>query len=92
MAPADSILALTTKFKADKFAKKVNLGVGAYRDDNGKPYIFPIVKKVEIDIVNDKSLDKEYSPIDGTADFTKGARFACFGKTTPQQDEKIASL
>jgi len=46
-APADPILQLTTQFKADKFEKKVNLGVGAYRDDNGKPFVFPIVRKVE---------------------------------------------
>jgi len=47
MAPADAILSMTTNFKADKDAKKVNLGVGAYRDNDGKPYIFPVVKKVE---------------------------------------------
>jgi aspartate aminotransferase, cytoplasmic len=46
-APADPILSLTTNFKNDKDPKKVNLGVGAYRDNNGKPYVFPIVKKVE---------------------------------------------
>lgn len=65
MAPADPILSLTTNFKNDKDTKKVNLGVGAYRDDNGKPYVFPIVKKVENEIVADHLLDKEYAPIDG---------------------------
>jgi len=34
-------------FKADKSPKKVNLSIGAYRDDNGKPWILPSVKKVE---------------------------------------------
>jgi aspartate aminotransferase len=33
-------------FKADTNPLKINLGVGAYRDDNGKPYILPSVKKV----------------------------------------------
>lgn len=64
-APADPILQLTTQFKADTFDKKVNLGVGAYRDDNGKPYVFPIVRKVEQEMVNEGKLDKEYAPIDG---------------------------
>lgn len=73
-APADPILSLTIAFKNDKDEKKVNLGVGAYRDDNGKPFIFPIVKKVEQEIVNDKSLDKEYAPIDGLAEFNVGTR------------------
>jgi len=50
------------------------LGVGAYRDDAGKPFVFPIVKKVEQEIVNDKSLDKEYAPIDGLPEFNTGSR------------------
>jgi aspartate/tyrosine/aromatic aminotransferase len=33
-------------FKADTDPRKINLGVGAYRDEQGKPYILPSVKKV----------------------------------------------
>lgn len=40
MAPPDPILGTTLAYKADKDAKKMNLGVGAYRDDNEKPYVF----------------------------------------------------
>lgn len=83
MAPADPILSLTTNFKSDKFDKKVNLGVGAYRDNNGKPFVFPIVKKVEKEIVNDVTLDKEYAPIDGVESFIKGSKMACFGFDNP---------
>ena len=46
-APPDAIFSMVTAFKNDKFEKKVNLGLGAFRDDEGKPYVFPIVKKVE---------------------------------------------
>lgn len=42
-----SIFKLTAAFKADLHDKKVNLGVGAYRDDNGKPWVLPVVKKVD---------------------------------------------
>ena len=83
MAPPDPILSLTVNFKADKDPKKVNLGVGAYRDDKGKPLVFPIVKKAELEIVNDPTLDKEYAPIEGVADFIKGSRMACFGWNNP---------
>jgi len=83
MAPADPILSLTTGFKADTDPKKVNLGVGAYRDNNGKPFVFPIVKKVEKEIVDDKTLDKEYAPIEGVADFIKGSRMVAFGWDHP---------
>jgi aspartate aminotransferase len=37
---------VTEAFKADKDPRKINLGVGAYRDENGKPYVLPSVKKV----------------------------------------------
>lgn len=45
-APPDAIFKLTASFKADTFDRKVNLGVGAYRDDNGKPWVLPSVKMV----------------------------------------------
>lgn len=47
MAPPDPILGVNVAFNADQDPKKVNLGVGAYRDDNGKPYVFNVVRKVE---------------------------------------------
>lgn len=46
MGPPDAILGVTEAFKRDTNPKKINLGVGAYRDDNGKPYILPTVLQV----------------------------------------------
>lgn len=46
MGPPDAILGVTEAFKKDNSPKKMNLGVGAYRDDAGKPYVLPSVKKV----------------------------------------------
>ena len=83
MAPADPILSLTTGFKADKNPKKVNLGVGAYRDNDGKPYVFPVVRKAEAAIVADTTLDKEYLGIEGLAEFNKGAQGVIFGWDSP---------
>jgi len=45
-APADPIFALTAGYQADSFKQKVNLGVGAYRDNDGKPFVLPVVRKV----------------------------------------------
>jgi aspartate aminotransferase len=45
-APEDPLFGLVRAFKADTFEKKVDLGVGAYRDNNAKPYILPVVKRV----------------------------------------------
>ncbi|XP_076160373.1 glutamate oxaloacetate transaminase 2 [Ptiloglossa arizonensis] len=70
MGPPDAILGITEAFKKDQNPKKINLGVGAYRDDNGKPFVLPSVRKAEERIRN-KEMDKEYSPIAGNAEFCK---------------------
>lgn len=46
MGPPDVILGITEAYKKDPNPNKVNLGVGAYRDDEGKPFVLPSVKKV----------------------------------------------
>ncbi|KAF5294157.1 hypothetical protein FQR65_LT10868 [Abscondita terminalis] len=70
MGPPDAILGVTEAFKRDTNPKKINLGVGAYRDDNGKPYVLPSILKAEENL-RAKNLDKEYLPISGSADFCK---------------------
>ena len=44
--PPDPILGITEAFKKDTHPLKMNLGVGAYRDDNNKPFVLSCVKKV----------------------------------------------
>jgi len=63
LAPVDPILGTSLAYKADKSKDKMNLGVGAYRDDNEKPYVFKTVKKAEEMILG--KFDKEYLTIDG---------------------------
>lgn len=46
MAPADPLFGLMQQYKEDQFDRKVDLGIGAYRDDNAKPWILSSVKKV----------------------------------------------
>jgi aspartate aminotransferase, mitochondrial len=46
MGPPDAILGVTEAFKADTNPLKINLGVGAYRDDANKPFVLPSVRKV----------------------------------------------
>lgn len=72
MGPPDAILGVTEAFKRDTNPKKMNLGVGAYRDDSGKPFVLPSVKKAE-ELIVSQNLDKEYLPISGSADFCKNA-------------------
>lgn len=45
-APPDPILGVSEAFKASTNANKLNLGVGAYRTEELKPYVLEVVKKV----------------------------------------------
>lgn len=66
--PPDPILGLNEKFKESKDARKVNLTVGAYRDENGKPWILPSVKSA-LKKVHENTTDLEYGPIIGDKEF-----------------------
>jgi len=85
--PEDPILNLIVGFMKDDFEKKVMLGVGAYRTENGEPYVFECVREAEQRIINDKSLKKEYLPIDGNKEFLKGARGVLFGFDSPMVND-----
>jgi len=60
MGPPDAIIGLTEAYLTDDFPKKVNVGVGAYRGDDGKPYVLPCVREAEQIILN-QQLDHEYA-------------------------------
>ncbi|KFG81733.1 putative aspartate aminotransferase [Metarhizium anisopliae] len=63
---------------ADKSDKKINLGVGAYRDDQGKPYVLPSVREAEQKVIDD-NLNKEYAGITGVAEFPALAAKLAYG-------------
>ena len=60
MAPPDPILGINIAYANDTDSRKVNLGVGAYRDDNLKPVVFSVVRKVEEQLIADKTLNMVY--------------------------------
>lgn len=47
-APEDPLFGLMAAYRADTFSNKVDLGIGAYRDDNAKPWVLPVVKEVSL--------------------------------------------
>ncbi|KAM0754790.1 aspartate aminotransferase [Meredithblackwellia eburnea MCA 4105] len=83
LAPPDAIFALTSGYKADTFPQKVNLGVGAYRDNNGNPFVLPVVAKAKVIIAQDNTLDHEYLPIGGLPTFTSASAKLIFGENSP---------
>ena len=77
--PADKILGLTELFKKDNNFNKVNLGVGAYRDEDGQPFVLPSVKRAT-DILATKNLDHEYSSIGGIQSFIDKSNEFAYGE------------
>ena len=63
-------LGLTEAFNKDDFPKKVTVGVGAYRDDQGKPYVLPAVQEAERRNIA-ANANHEYAGIVGVPDFVK---------------------
>jgi len=80
--PPDAILGITEAFKRDPSPKKINLGVGAYRNDKGEPYVLPSVRAAEQSMVADQ-LDKEYAPITGVPSFVDAAVKLAYGNESP---------
>ncbi len=77
-APPDAILGLTEAFKKDPNPQKVNLGVGIYKDAQGKTPILQSVKRAEERILATETT-KNYWPIDGTPEYAAAVQALLFG-------------
>ncbi|WP_374763436.1 amino acid aminotransferase [Yunchengibacter salinarum] len=69
--PPDPILGLTTAFKADDSPKKVDLGVGVFKNDDNETPIMRAVKAAERTIVETQTT-KAYAPPIGVDGFGAG--------------------
>ncbi|XP_044464526.1 aspartate aminotransferase, cytoplasmic isoform X1 [Mangifera indica] len=92
-APEDPILGVTVAYNKDPSPDKLNLGVGAYRTEEGKPLVLNVVRQAEQLLVNDQSRVKEYLPIVGLADFNKLSAKLIFGADSPAiQENRVATV
>jgi len=92
MGPPDPILGVTVAFKNDTNPNKLNLGVGAYRDDTGQPYILNCVRQAEKRIYESK-VNHEYAPIGGPPEFTKVAASLLFGADAKEiKENRVATV
>ncbi|KAL9105938.1 MAG: hypothetical protein Q9227_008962 [Pyrenula ochraceoflavens] len=89
-APEDPLFGLMAAYRRDTSDKKVDLGIGAYRDNNAKPWVLPVVKKADDRLRNDPNLNHEYLPIAGLADFTSASQKLILGADSPAIKEKRA--
>ena len=80
MGPPDAILGITEAFKKDSNDTKINLGVGAYRDSQGKPYVLEAVKRAEA-LIPSVYPNKEYAGIAGLDEFCRLSARLAFGES-----------
>lgn len=80
MAPPDKILGISEAYNKDANTSKINLGVGAYRDNSGKPIIFPSVKEAE-KILLASEVEKEYTGITGSKKFQNAVKGFVFNNS-----------
>ncbi|XP_018803822.1 PREDICTED: aspartate aminotransferase, cytoplasmic isoform X1 [Bactrocera latifrons] len=88
--PAIEVFALNRAFLEDTEPKKANLGVGAYRTNEGKPWVLPVVRKTEIKITSDETINHEYLPVLGNDAFTKAATGLLLGDSSSAIADKRA--
>ncbi len=70
----------------------MNLGVGAYRTEEEKPYVFEVVKQAEKDVFDDLmsgKINKEYLPIDGFQPYTQSAKKLIFSQSCKNLDSIV---
>jgi len=77
-APADPILGVSEKFRADPRPEKVNLGVGAYLTEEGVTPILEVVQEAE-EAITAAKIPHTYIPISGLAGYGALVQKMVFG-------------
>lgn len=81
--PPDPLFGLKARYTADSRSDKVDLGIGAYRDNNGKPWILPAVRKAEVKLINSDGYNHEYLSISGYQPFLTESAKVILGNDSP---------
>ncbi len=80
--PADPILGLSAAYKADTNPNKIDLGVGVYKDENGKTPILQAVQQAQA-ILQGKEESKTYIAPQGVQGFIDGMLTLLLGEANP---------
>lgn len=86
---------MTLSFNADPTSFKLNLGVGTYRGNDGRPMVLNVVKKVEKELAEAElkcQLDKDYLPVDGLKQFTTASAQLLLGDGYESIKNKICVI
>jgi len=91
-APLDPILGMSQRFQADTDPRKVNVSIGAYRTDEGKPLVLSSVRKAEQLAIADKTANKEYLPQRGDVAFNTLCGKMLFGDDSKLISEGLVAV
>lgn len=84
--PLDPLFALDAAFQSDSRAHKVNLGIGIYRAEDEKSFVFSSIRKADKEL-RDAELPKNYLPIGGDTQFLRLTEQLVFGEDHPALNE-----
>ena len=91
-AAADPITGLAAALRDDPHQDKVGLCQGAYKDDDGNPFLLPSVAAAEAAMALEPA-DHEYSAVDGLAEFVRLSQEFVFGTdSSALREGRIASV
>jgi len=81
-------------FNDDTDPRKINLGVGAYRTEDGKPYVLQVIRDAEEELLAELGTgnNKEYMTIDGSPVMQKLCQELCFEGTGALSEGRITSV
>ncbi|CEP63592.1 aspartate transaminase AAT2 LALA0_S08e06106g [Lachancea lanzarotensis] len=80
LLPPDALFNIKQRMSQDSRKMKVDLGIGAYRDDSGKPWVLPSVREAEKLIQEDPDYNHEYLNITGLTSLTDPAAMVLLGQ------------
>jgi aspartate aminotransferase, mitochondrial len=97
LGPPDAILGIAQAYAACTDSRKVNVCVGAYRDEHGRPWILPTVVAAEARLAhlqqeNPTKVNKEYLPIAGDAEFLNVALQFAYGTDNLDVLSRVAAV
>ncbi|XP_026461998.1 probable aspartate aminotransferase, cytoplasmic [Ctenocephalides felis] len=88
--PSIEVFELNKLYEEDICPNKCNLGIGAYKTEDGNPWILPVVRDVEIKVAMGLMCDNENYPVLGTESFTSAATTLLLGEDNRAIIEKRA--
>lgn len=87
LAPPNNVLGLAQEAKADNHPQKIDLTIGAYRDEKGKPLVLPSVRRAE-EQIQKAQVNHEYLHQDGLASFNSASQILLFGQSHKVLEEQ----